>query len=87
MFEQITKDNDVVNIATSENLNKKFWKYQNQKAFNRAIEESKEMTIQSIYELPHFEAHVKKHEKLWNKKRTKFNVLELEYIDRGYINK
>jgi uncharacterized pyridoxal phosphate-containing UPF0001 family protein len=86
MFEQITKDSDVVNISTVENLNKKFWKYQNKKAFNREIEESKNVTIQSIYALPSFEAHVRKHERAWNKSRTEFNVLELEHIDRTYIS-
>lgn len=77
-FKQITKDSDVINICTDENLNKKFWKYQNQKAFNKAIKESTKQIIQ-------FEAHVRKHEKLWNKHRSQFNVLEKEHIDRTYI--
>ncbi|HSQ89522.1 hypothetical protein [Romboutsia sp.] len=86
MLKQVTKNSDVVNIATSENLNKKFWKYQNKKALNRAIEENKAITIQSIYALPSFETHVKKYEKLWNKSRTEFNVLEQECINRTYIS-
>lgn len=84
-FKQITKDSDVINICTYENLNKKFWKYQNHKAFNKAIKESTKQTVESIFELPKFEAHVRKHEKLWNKHRSQFNVLEKEHIDRTYI--
>lgn len=40
MFKQITKDNNVVNIATVENLNKKLWKYQNHKEFNKVIKKA-----------------------------------------------
>lgn len=86
MLKQITKDNNVVNIATVESLNKKFWKHQNHKAFNNAIEESTRQTIESIFELPTFEAHVRKHERLWNKHRSQFNILEKEHIDRTYKN-
>lgn len=86
MLKQVTKDNSVVNIATVENLNKKFWKHQNHKAFNKAIEESTRQTIESIFELPTFEAHLRKHERLWNKHRSQFNVLEKEHIDRTYKN-
>lgn len=85
MLKQITKDKDVVNIATEENLDKGFWKYQNKKEFNRVVKEDKKLTLQSIVELPQFEAHVRKYERLWNKKRTEFNVLEKEHIDRTYI--
>lgn len=81
-FKQTTKDSDVINICTDENLNKKFWKYQNHKAFNKAIKES---TRQTVDELQKFEAHVRKYEKLWNKHRSQFNVLEKEHIDRTYI--
>lgn len=83
-FKQFTKDNDVVNLCVPENLNKKFWKYQNNKAFNKAIKESVKVTIESIFALPSFEAHVRKHERLWNKPRTEFNILEKEHIDRTY---
>lgn len=84
-LKQITPSNNIVNLCVDENLNKKFWKYQNQKAFNKAIKESTKQTIESIFELPKFEAHVRKHEKLWNKHRSQFNVLEKEHIDRTYI--
>ena len=86
MLKQVTKDNSVVNIATVESLNKKFWKHQNHKAFNKAIEVSTRQTIESIFELPTFEAHIRKHERLWNKHRSQFNVLEKEHIDRTYKN-
>jgi hypothetical protein len=80
MPKQITKNSDVVNIATSENLNLKLWKYQNKKNLDKAVKES----IDSIFELPKYAAHVRKHEKLWNKSRKEFNALEKEYIDRTY---
>ena len=85
MFKQITKDTEIVNISTFENLNLGFWKYQNQKSFNKAIEEARKNTIDSIFELPSFEAHVRKHERLWNKHRLEFNVLEKVHIDTTYI--
>ncbi len=83
---QVTEDAAIVNNATIENLNTKFWKYQNQKAFSEAIEEAKKITIQSIFELPQFEAHVRRHELEWRKPRTQFTVLEQEHIDRTYIS-
>lgn len=73
-LKQITPSDNIVNLCVEENLNKKFWKYQNHKEFNKAIKE-----------LPKFEAHVRKHEKLWNKHRSQFNALEREHIDRTYI--
>lgn len=84
-LKQITPSDNIVNLCVVENLNKKFWKYQNHKAFNKAIEESTKQTIQSILELPKFEEHVREHERLWNKHRSQFNALEREHIDRTYI--
>lgn len=84
-LKQITTSDNIVNLCVEENLNTKFWKYQNYKAFNKAIKESTKQTVESIFELPKFEAHVRKHEKLWNKHRSQFNVLEKEHIDRTYI--
>ncbi len=86
VYKQIIKENYVVNVAIKENLDTKMWKYQNKKEFNRVVDLDKENTLQAIVELPKFEMHVRKHEMLWRKHRSEFNVLEKEYIDRTYHN-
>lgn len=86
IYKQVVEDDSVVNIATRENLDMKMFKHQNYKEFNRAVESDKVNTLQAIVELPNFEAHVRKHEMIWRKNRSEFNVLEKEYIDRTYHN-
>lgn len=86
IYKQVVEDDSVVNIATRENLDMKMFKHQNYKEFNRAVELDKVNTLQAIVELPKFEMHVRKHEMIWRKNRSEFNVLEKEYIDRTYHN-
>ncbi|MDB8805037.1 hypothetical protein [Romboutsia sp. 1001216sp1] len=85
MFKQAIKDSALQPIAPDINLD--FWKYQNQKEFNRIIEEDKKTTIQSIFELPKFEAHVRRHEIIWRKHRKDFNTFEIEYLEKTYLEK
>lgn len=77
---QITSDTDIVNLCTRENLNTNMWKYQ----LLKEIERSRKEELQSILKLPGYAAFVKKHEILWNKKRSEFNHLEKEFIERKY---
>lgn len=81
---QITKDSDIVNLCTLDNLDLRFWKKQNIKEFNRSLEEEKKTTIKSIYELPRYAAFVKSYEKIFNKKQSEFNHLEKDQIEREY---
>lgn len=85
MIKQAIKDSELQPIAPDINLD--FWKYQNKKEFNRIIAEDKKTTIQSIFELPKFEAHVRIHEIIWRKHRKDFNTFEIEYLEKTYIQK
>lgn len=77
---QITSNADIVNLCTLDNLNTNMWKYQ----LLKEIERSRKEELQSILKLPGYAAFVKKHEILWNKKRSEFNHLEKEFIERKY---
>lgn len=77
---------EVVTVATLDNLNLELWRKANRNYFNKVTEKDKKNAIESIFELPFYERHVRKYEMLWKKKRTDFNVLEREYVDRTYIS-
>lgn len=82
-IKQITNDNDIV--VMDHRLDKKFWKHQNKKHFYQMLENEKDITIKSIYELPRFSACVAKYERLWNKHRSTFNIMEMELIEKNYM--
>lgn len=81
---QVTKDIDIINLCTLDNLDLRFWKKQNIKEFNRSLELEKKNVIGSILEIPRYAAFVKSYEKVFNKKQSEFNHLEKDQIERAY---
>ncbi|RDY22857.1 hypothetical protein CHF27_011085 [Romboutsia maritimum] len=81
---QAVNSDNIVNLFIFENINTGMWKYQNYKEFIRAVEEDKKNVIESIFELPKYAAFIRQYEILWGKKRSEFNELEREHLDRKY---
>lgn len=80
MLKQQIKDSELINLCTADNLNTNMWKYQ----MIREMENAKKQELQSIIDLPSYAAFVKTHELEWGKKRSEFNELEKESIERKY---
>lgn len=79
-YKQVTPDAEIVNLCTFENLDIQMWKHQ----MLKDMENDKKLELQSIIELPKYVAFVRKHEQLWNKRRSQFTELEKEYLVRKY---
>lgn len=87
MLKQITKNSEIVSVCISENLNKKFWKYQNAKLFNKIIKEDKRFRKSIFDEIPSFNKFVIGKEIEFGKPREEFNVLEDAAARKEYYEK
>ena len=81
---QVTKDVDIVNIATLENLNFEFWKYENKKDLDREIEADTRLNLGVMELLPVFDNLITIYELKWNKSRNDFNVIERDIVTNEF---
>ena len=81
---QVTKDTDVVNIATLENLNFEFWKDENKKDLDIEIEADARLKLGVMELLPAFDNLITIYEIKWNKSRNDFNVMERDLVTNEF---
>ena len=81
---QVTKDIDVVNIATFQELNFSFWKDDNKKELEKEIEADTRIKAGIMDLLPDFDNLVTLYEIKWNKYRQDFNVIERDLITNEF---
>ena len=84
IYKQVTKDTDVVNIATLENLNFEFWKDENKKDLDREIEADARLKLGVMELLPSFDNLITIYEIKWNKLRNDFNVMERDLVTNEF---
>ncbi len=84
IYKQVTKDTDVVNIATLENLNFEFWKDENKKDLDREIEADTRLKLGVMELLPAFDNLITIYEMKWNKSRNDFNVMERDLVTNEF---
>ena len=80
IYKQVTKDTDVVNIASFQNLNFEFWKDENKKDLDREIEADTRLNLGVMELLPAFDNLITIYEIKWNKSRNDFNVIERDLV-------
>ena len=80
IYKQVTKDTDIVNIATLENLNFEFWKDENKKDLDREIEADTRLKLGVMELLPALDKLIFRYELKWNKSRNDFNVMERDLV-------
>ena len=81
---QVTKDTDVVNIASFQNLNFEFWKDENKKDLDREIEADTRLKLGVMELLPSFDNLITIYEIKWNKLRNDFNVIERDLVTNEF---
>ena len=84
IYKQVTKDTDVVNIATLENLNFEFWKDENKKDLDIEIEADARLKLGVMELLPAFDNLITIYEIKWNKSRNDFNVMERDLVTNEF---
>ena len=84
IYKQVTKDTDVVNIATLENLNFEFWKDENKKDLDIEIEADARLKLGVMELLPAFDNLITIYEIKWNKSRNDFNVIERDLVTNEF---
>ena len=84
IYKQVTKDTDVVNIATFQNLNFEFWKDENKKDLDREIEADTRLNLGVMELLPAFDNLITIYEIKWNKSRNDFNVIERDLVTNEF---
>ena len=84
IYKQITKDTDVVNIASFQNLNFEFWKDENKKDLDREIEADTRLKLGVMELLPAFDNLITIYEIKWNKSRNDFNVMERDLVTNEF---
>ena len=84
IYKQVTKDTDVVNIATFQNLNFEFWKDENKKDLDREIEADARLKLGVMELLPAFDNLITIYEIKWNKSRNDFNVMERDLVTNEF---
>lgn len=83
IYKQVTKDADVVNIASFQNLNFEFWKDENKKGLDREIEADTRLNLGVMELLPAFDNLII-YEIKWNKSRNDFNVMERDLVTNEF---
>ena len=84
IYKQVTKDTDVVNIASFQNLNFEFWKDENKKDLDREIEADARLKLGVMELLPSFDNLITIYEIKWNKLRNDFNVMERDLVTNEF---
>lgn len=84
IYKQVTKDTDVVNIASFQNLNFEFWKDENKKDLDREIEADTRLNLGVMELLPAFDNLITIYEIKWNKSRNDFNVIERDLVTNEF---
>ena len=84
IYKQVTKDTDVVNIASFQNLNFEFWKDENKKDLDREIEADTRLKLGVMELLPAFDNLITIYEIKWNKSRNDFNVMEGDLVTNEF---
>ena len=84
IYKQVTKDTDVVNIASFQNLNFEFWKDENKKDLDREIEADTRLNLGVMELLPAFDNLITIYEIKWNKSRNDFNVMERDLVTNEF---
>lgn len=84
IYKQVTKDTDVVNIATFQNLNFELWKDENKKDLDREIEADTRLNLGVMELLPAFDNLITIYEIKWNKSRNDFNVIERDLVTNEF---
>ena len=84
IYKQVTKDADVVNIASFQNLNFEFWKDENKKDLDREIEADTRLNLGVMELLPAFDNLITIYEIKWNKSRNDFNVIERDLVTNEF---
>ncbi|MBP3928469.1 MAG: hypothetical protein J6D47_02730 [Peptostreptococcaceae bacterium] len=84
IYKQVTKDTDVVNIASFQNLNFEFWKDENKKDLDREIEADARLKLGVMELLPVFDNLITIYEIKWNKSRNDFNVMERDLVTNEF---
>lgn len=82
IYKQVTKDTDVVNIASFQNLNFEFWKDENKKNLDKEIEADTRLKLGVMDLLPAFDNLIVIYELKWNKSRKDFNVMERDLVTK-----
>ena len=77
---QVTKDMDIVNIASFQNLNVEFCKDENKKDLDREIEADTRLKLGVMELLPALDKLIFSYELKWNKSRNDFNVMERDLV-------
>ena len=84
IYKQVTKDIDVVNIASLQSLNFEFWKDENKKNLDREIEADTRLKLGVMELLPAFDNLITIYEMKWNKSRNDFNVMERDLVTNEF---
>ena len=84
IYKQVTKDTDVVNIASFQNLNFEFWKDENKKDLDIEIEADARLKLGVMELLPAFDNLITIYEIKWNKSRNDFNVMERDLVTNEF---
>lgn len=84
IYKQVTKDTDVVNIASFQNLNFEFWKDENKKNLDKEIEADTRLKLGVMDLLPAFDNLIVIYELKWNKSRKDFNVMERDLVTNEF---
>ena len=84
IYKQVTKDTDVVNIASFQNLNFEFWKDENKKGLDREIEADTRLNLGVMELLQAFDNLITIYEIKWNKSRNDFNVMERDLVTNEF---
>ena len=84
IYKQVTKDTDVVNIASFQNLNFEFWKDENKKDLDREIEADARLKLGVMELLPSFDNLITIYEIKWNKSRNDFNVMAPDLVTNQF---
>lgn len=84
IYKQVTKDIDVVNIASLQSLNFEFWKDENKKNLDREIEADTRLKLGVMDLLPAFDNLIVIYELKWNKSRKDFNVMERDLVTNEF---
>lgn len=77
---QVTKDMDIANIASFQNLNFEFLKDENKKYLDRELEADTRLKISVMELLPALDKLIFRYELKWNKSRNDFNVMERDLV-------
>lgn len=84
IYKQITKDIDVVSIASFQELKFNFWKDDNKEYLESEIKADIRLKSSAIQLLPDFDNIVTLYEIKWNKSRKDFNVMERDLVTNEF---